>query len=319
VTSLLVATAVAAAVSAYADTTVDVTPDAKLWLRNLRGTVQVSTWGKNAVRLQTSSSSRARVRIAQRAGALSIEPEYARPHAMEAARYVITVPAWMGVALVSPEASARVRGLRGDLIVRTVNGEVEIADNQGSVSVSSVQGPIRVARARGHLDLNTVNGPITLDDVTGSVSAETVNGPIELARVIADSVEASTVNGSVRFDGHFLNHGWYHFATHGGDIAVDLPKEPNAEVFVATYGGQFSSDFPVAAPRSKHGRGLQFTLGDGRATLRLESFMGRIRLSRDAAGRRTPAQPVFVWRDFGHFNHPPNPPNPPDDDHEEDK
>lgn len=319
-TSLLIATAVAAAVSAYADTVVDVRPDAKLWLRNLRGSVQVSTWGKNAVRIQVPSWTRARLRIAQRAGALSIEPEYGHPHSMEAARYVITVPTWMGVALVSPEASARVRGLKGDLIVRTVNGEVEVTDNQGSVSVSSVQGPIRVTHARGRLDLSTVNGPITLDDVTGSVNAETVNGPIELARVIADSVEASTLNGFVRFDGHFLNRGWYHFATHNGDIAVDLPKEPDAQVFVATYGGQFSSDFPVSAPRSRHGRGLHFTLGDGKAMLQLESFTGRIRLLREAGGRRTPqTPPVFEWREFGQVNNPPNPPNASDDDHEEDK
>jgi len=172
-----------------------------------------------------------------------------------------------------------------------------------------------VARARGHLDLNSVNGPITLADVTGSVNAETVNGSIELARVIADSVEATTLNGFVRFDGHFLDKGWYHFATHNGDIVVDLPKEPDAQVWVATYGGQFSSDFPVSAPRAKHGKGLQFTLGDGKAKLQLESFMGRIRLSREAGGRRTP---VFEWRDFGQFT-PPNPPNSPDDDHEEDK
>lgn len=262
------------------------------------------------MRFRSSPSAGSRVRIAQRAGAVSIEPEYAHPHAMQPARYVITVPSWMAVALVSPEASAQVRGLKGDLIVRTVNGEVTVFDNSGSVSVSSVQGPIRVARARGRLEVNTVNGPITLDDVTGRVIAETVNGRIELARVIADSVEASTVNGFVRFDGRFLNKGWYHFATHGGDIAVDLPKEPDAQVYVATYGGEFSSDFPVSAPRAKHGKGLQFTLGDGRAKLQLESFMGRIRLMRE--GRRAPQPPpVFEWHDF-------NPPTPPDDE-EDDK
>ena len=315
-TSLLVATAVAAAVSAYADTTIAVGPDAKLWLRNQRGTGEVATWDKNAVKLHASRSARGLVRIASRAGAVSIEPEYAHPHAMEGGRYVITVPAWMAVALVSPEASTRVRGMKGDLIVRTVNGAVIVSDNAGAVSISSVQGPIRVARARGRLDLNSVNGPITLDDVTGRVNVETVNGSIELARVIADSVEASTVNGFVRFDGHFLNNGWYHFATHDGDIHIDLPKEPDAEVYVATYSGEFSSDFPVSAPHARHGKGLQFTLGDGKAKLQLESFMGRIRLMRDAGSRGTPQPPVFEWHDFGQFN---NPPHPPDHDEEDDK
>jgi hypothetical protein len=114
----------------------------------------------------------------------------------------------------------------------------------------------------------------------------------------------------VRFDGSFLNGGWYHFATHQGDIAVDLPREPDAQVYVATYRGEFSSDFPVSFPHARHGNGLQFTLGEGRAKLHLESFNGRIRLSREERKHaRTPAVPVFEW--------PASNDNPPD--HEEDK
>lgn len=309
--SLLVVATIAAAVSTYADTTVDVTPDARLWLRNLRGSVSVSTWDKNSVRLIHAPHVRGSVRIAQRGGSLFIESRHSSDSDTPS-RYTFTVPSWMSVAIVSPEASARVRGLRGDLVIRTVNGAVVVADNSGSVSVSSVQGPIRVARARGRLDVNTVNGPIVLSDVSGHVLAETVNGPIELARVNADSIEASTVNGIVRFDGSMLKGGWYHFATHQGDIAVDLPREPDAQVFVATYSGAFSSDFPVPAPRAKHGKGLQFTLGEGRAKLQLESFGGRIRLSREGRSR-TPAVPAFEWR----WNN--SPPNPPGNDDEEDK
>jgi DUF4097 and DUF4098 domain-containing protein YvlB len=130
--------------------------------------------------------------------------------------------------------------------------------------------------------------------VTGSVSAETVNGAIQLARVLADSVEASTVNGRVRFDGHFQNGGWYRFATHRGDIAVDLARSPDAQVYVATYAGEFQSDFPVMAPYAKHGKALRFKLGDGSAKLHLESFLGRIRLTKEDKGHR-PSAPLFEW------------------------
>src|SRR5262249_10411776 len=158
--SLLVVTTLAAAVAAYADTTVDVSPESRLWLRNLRGNVVVSTWERNSVRLQISPRIKGgNVRIGQRGPSLFIEPSRAAYDGTPS-RYTITVPSWMSVALVSPDASAHVRGLKGDLLVRTVNGEVEVADNSGSVSVTSVQGPIRLARARGRLDVNPVNGPI---------------------------------------------------------------------------------------------------------------------------------------------------------------
>jgi hypothetical protein len=309
--SLLLAVTLAAAISANADTTVSVSPDARLWLRNMGGSVDVTTWDKNSVRLQTTPHSRGAVRIAQRGPSLFIESTRG-PHADVVARYAVTVPSWMSVALVSPEASAHVRGLKGDLVVRTVNGDVVVTDNEGSVSVSSVQGPIRVARARGRLDVNTVNGPIVLTDVNGRVMAETVNGSIELARVNADSVKASTVNGQVRFNGRFHKGGWYQFESHQGDIAVDTPEDPDAEVFVATYAGEFSSDFPVMATRARHGKGLQFTLGEGRAKLQLESFAGRIRLTREGHSHTT-TMPAFEW----HWSN--TPPSPPDDDEEDKK
>jgi hypothetical protein len=91
---------------------------------------------------------------------------------------------------------------------------------------------------------------------------------------------------------------------------VDLPHEPDAEVYVATYAGEFSSDFPVLAPHAKHGRGLQFTLGDGRARVQLESFLGRIRLSREGRSR-PPETPAFEWPGTR------SPPPPPDDDEED--
>jgi len=121
------------------------------------------------------------------------------------------------------------------------------------------------------------------------------------------------VNGFVRFDGNFQKGGWYHFATHQGDIAVDLPHEPDAQVFVATYSGGFSSDFPVSEPHAKHGRGLQFTLGEGRGKLQLDSFGGRIRLSRQGRSH-TREMPAFEW----HWSSS-SPPSPPNDDDQEDK
>lgn len=292
------ATAVAIAISS-ADTVVSVTPDARLWIRNLQGQVSVGTWARNAVRLRAKGPHGEKVRIAKRGPAVTIEiPRTSRPS--QPGMYAVTVPAWMSVALVSPDASASVRGMKGDLMVRTVNGGISVEDNDGAIYVSSVQGPIRVSRARGRLEVNTVNGPISLDAITGWVNAETVNGPIELARMMADSIEASTVNGGVSFDGAFREGGWYRFTTHRGDIDVGLPANPGARVTVATYAGEFESDVPVRSPRAHERKHLQFTLGDGKSWLQLESFLGRIRLTKFAPSARRPPPPAFEWPD--HFS-----------------
>jgi hypothetical protein len=56
---------------------------------------------------------------------------------------------------------------------------------------------------------------------------------------------------------------------------------------VATFGGDFSSSFPVRLSESRKGKRFSFTLGNGNARLELEAFQGRIQLKRpDAALQR---------------------------------
>jgi hypothetical protein len=285
--------AVAVSVSSSADTVVTVLPESRLWIRGLQGQITVETWTKSAVRLRSQGPRGEKVRIARRGPTVTIDSK----RTGRRSQYTVTVPSWMSVALVSPDASARVSGMKGGLMVRTVNGAVDVEDNEGPIYLSSVQGPIRVSRAKGRLEVNTVNGPINLDAIAGWVNAETVNGPIELARMLGDSIEATTVNGPVTFDGSMRQGGWYRFATHHGDIEVVLPTRPDARVSVSTYGGEFESEVPVPSPRSHQRKRLQFTLGDGKSWLQLESFLGRIRLSKATPGARRAPPPAFEWPD----------------------
>src|SRR5262249_10786651 len=113
------AVAVSIAVSTPSDTVVEVGPASRLWIRNLPGQVRVETWDKSAVRVRTQGVPN-HVHIARRGPSLTIEAPRA-PHVRPTA-YTLTVPSWLSVALVSPDASAHVSGLKGDLMVRTVNG-----------------------------------------------------------------------------------------------------------------------------------------------------------------------------------------------------
>jgi hypothetical protein len=66
---------------------------------------------------------------------------------------------------------------------------------------------------------------------------------------------------------------------------VILPEHPDVAVSMSTYSGEFASSFPfqsksVFTSVRGQGRDLDFTLGDGRAELSLESFSGYVRLAR---------------------------------------
>jgi hypothetical protein len=98
------------------------------------------------------------------------------------------------------------------------------------------------------------------------------------------------VNGEVTFNGTIRDNGAYRLGTHNGDIRVGLGGANNATVFVRTFQGDFTSDFPVQLPEGQNARSgskrFNFTLGSGSARIELQSFGGDIVLARKSITSR---------------------------------
>ena len=167
-----------------------------------------------------------------------------------------------------------------DLAVSGIHTDVMIDGTKGRVRVETVHGDIAVSGGREQIELNAVNQDIHLVDASGIVLSETVNGDMILQRIDSDSVDVSTVNGEIFYEGSIHNRGVYRFTSHNGDIAVALPKTADAMVNVSTFSGDFASEFPVSLTETKKGRQFCFILGRGSARVDLESFQGTIHIFR---------------------------------------
>lgn len=258
---LAVATAAVFSLSASADTTITVRPGTELQVANFAGGVTLSTWEKNSIRVQVDGSRSDRVQIRQLEDAILVKA-YSQRSVQHSIDLKIVAPSWM------------------PLNVSGIHTDVTIEGTKGRVRVDTVHGDIVVTGGRGQIELNAVNQDIHLTDASGTVISETVNGDLILQRIASDSVEASTVNGEIFYEGTIRDHGVYHFTSHNGDIAVSLPKTANATVSVSTFSGDFSSYFPVTMSESKPGRRYCFTVGKGTAQVELESFQGTIHIFR---------------------------------------
>jgi DUF4097 and DUF4098 domain-containing protein YvlB len=172
--------------------------------------------------------------------------------------------------------------------IETVRGDIKVRGGAGFVRLQSVQGAVSVERTKGRVDAHTFNDSIHLTDITGDVTAETINGGITLERIDASSVDASTVNGEISYDGQIKDRGLYRLTSHNGPIDVTLGDRVNATVTVRTFNGQVSSTLPVRIEQAdKHRRTL--TTGNGSARVEIESFNGGIsqhRPGEPAAGRQ---------------------------------
>ena len=271
--SLPVVLAAAAVLSlgSAVDTTFAVKQGAGLQVENFAGEVVLSAWDKNAVRIQAPEAGGARVVVKPTTRGLSIKT--GSKHVAEGSVDLrITVPAWM------------------DLDVSGVQTDVSIDGARGRVRVATIHGDIAVSGGRGQIELNAVDQDIHLADASGVVVSETVNGDLTLQRIESDSVDVSTVNGEIFYEGSLRARGVYRFTSHNGDIAVAIPQTTSATVNVSTFSGEFASDFPVTLQESRPGRRYCFTLGKGGARVDLESFQGTIHVFRP--GTRGPVTDV---------------------------
>ncbi len=276
---LIVATILGSLAFTQVDTTVTAQRGQRLEVNAFGGEVTVKTWSRNAVRVQADPMSRTQVVVSSFGSTVSVRTEGRRGPA-SAVDLDITVPAWIPLDISGVYTDVTVTGAAGPVTVETVQGEVSVTGGQGIVSLSSVQGSVRLKGAKGRIEVHSVNEDVHVSETSGEVRAESVNGEVILEKVDATSLDASTVNGDVGYDGPIHDGGRYALSSHNGDITLSVPVGANAAVSVSTFSGDFESEFPVTLDQGQKGKRFNFTIGKGGAEVELESFQGTIRLVR---------------------------------------
>jgi DUF4097 and DUF4098 domain-containing protein YvlB len=294
------------------DQTVDVTKGTRLVLSNNAGEVIVRSWDRDQVRVQATHGPQLNVDVATADNTLRVRARATRGPA-NLIDYQITVPRWMAVNLSGTYLESTIEGTTAEVTVETVHGNIRVVGGSGNVNLRSVEGIITVEKAAGKLQATTINEGIRLTNISGDVTADTTNGDIFIENAQTTSLDVSTVNGDVTFNGTMRDGGAYRLTTHGGDLRVGLGGAPNATVFVRTFQGDFTADFPIQLPDGQSAREgskrFNFTLGSGSARIELQSFNGDIIVARKTIMSAEEAR--RIRRGETPRAQPPQPPQPP--------
>ena len=196
--------------------------------------------------------------------------------------YDITAPSWMPVKVDGTYCFITIDGTQAEISAESVRGDISIKGGTGFVSAKSVEGSVAVEGTRGKLAVNSVNDSIDISDAAGDIVADAINGSIRMQRIASRSVDVSTVNGKVAYRGTIADGGHYSFASHHGDVLLDIPEKSNASVSVRTYSGTLHSPFAALQPPNRaalqRGKRVTMTMGTGSADVAVESFGGTIRI-----------------------------------------
>ena len=268
---------------AQTDKTIPVARGARLTLVNFAGEVNIRGWDRDELRVRARHAPRARVDVHSTPAGVRISASTARG-VVGLVAYEISAPAWMPLTIEGHYSSVAVEGMQSDVAVETVRGDVSVKGG-ASISARSVEGAVAVEGATRRVSASSVDKGVTVTAARGDVAAETVNGPIALTRIDASAVEATTVNGSITFEGTAAAGSQHRLTTHNGNVTLSLPENTHATFAVRTYNGSFSSALGTTreGEATRGGRTIH-TLGNGSAGFAIETFAGNIRLRKAASG-----------------------------------
>jgi DUF4097 and DUF4098 domain-containing protein YvlB len=261
------------------DTVLPLTRNGAVEIRLHSGAIIVTGWARNDVKVH-GTSERGQIRVEATPSHIEIGSRTVRGRLGET-RVEVSVPEGTRLTVSGHSTDVSVRGVKGEVEVATMSGDLVIDNASSRVGFESVSGDVQISRVQGDLRGEAMSGEVDVTDVTGEVEVETVSGDLTLRNVRSKYVRAESVSGSVEFDGRTEAGGRYDFASHSGDVRLLLPSALGAMISVETFSGTIDSDFPITLqPGQRHGKQFEFQIGDGGARIDATSFSGGIYIQR---------------------------------------
>ncbi|PWK88490.1 DUF4097 family beta strand repeat-containing protein [Fulvimonas soli] len=281
---------------ALADTPIDLrhaaTPDARVSIGNIKGSVSVTGWDRNEVRVTGRLGDGAKpLEITGGDSSLSIKVEaqgksgwfgWGSDSAMGPSTLEVRVPRGASLDIDVVSAPLDVDGMDGGRIeINTVSGKARVNARTPSLSVNSVSGTVELAGHAERADLETVSGDILAPSLGGEAELQTVSGRIQAAGGPWRKFSMSTVSGDTQLAGGPAPGGSMDIDSMSGDVQLALPANVSARIHASSFSGDLRSDFG-SANHSEHGPGseLDATVDGGQGRIHIETFSGDLRIRR---------------------------------------
>jgi DUF4097 and DUF4098 domain-containing protein YvlB len=271
------------------DTVVPFSANGTVELSLVTGTMKLSTWDRNEVRVVASTTGTPSLQFDASDSHLTLEQVKTSWHEgrgdnVGTATYDVTVPAGSRASLSAVSGDINASGLRGRLEVSNVSGTVDVRDIGASLSAEGVSSRITATNISGDARVENVSGRISVTGVGGSVSVETVSGSIAVRAVRGERVRATTVSGNIDFAGPVTASGRYEFETHSGRTDLRLASNANAAISVETFSGSVTNEYPGAVRRQNDDpeearTNFDYVIGRGEGRVRAETFSGSVHIS----------------------------------------
>jgi DUF4097 and DUF4098 domain-containing protein YvlB len=145
--------------------------------------------------------------------------------------YILDLPVSTSTAARTLGGNLNVKNLTGELDLATAGGDLILQQLNGKLTAKTAGGDLKVSDLEGSLSLYTAGGDISSKNLVGDVHLETAGGDISLNETIGN-LDVRTLGGDLKIRNHKGERATV--VTFGGDIIVD---KISGDVNMRTNGG----------------------------------------------------------------------------------
>ncbi len=286
-----------------------VSPNVKLDLCVVEGTLRVNGWNRNEIRIFVKNGSGFNFERKDegkdpaawlKAKGADVKKLFkANPDCLWGDSIEIDAPVGASFEVKGLEYRAAFDSIK-KAAVTADGGNIAFRNVSAGLVAKTGQGTITVEESRGYLDLATTTGNIIVIDVKpgevgDSFNAKTTNGNITLEALEHGMVTVNSIAGTIAYTGAIRKAGDYTLKTQNGSIRLTLPLDTSCQI-QAVYGfGTFSSEIPYKLLTEDVNMGPVKTksvqLGKGGPLVKLQAGYGSIALKKMPVIAKTPVAP----------------------------
>jgi DUF4097 and DUF4098 domain-containing protein YvlB len=225
--------------------------DGRVSLGNINGSVRVTAWDRNEVKLD------------------AVKMAYRRDRIDEAKIEVRSDPSSIHIETQYPYRSQT------------------FTDGEGRINnPATVEYTLTVPHNARIDSIELINGNLDIDGITGDVKASSINGRVS-AHELTGEVKLSTINGKLdAMFGRLNESKAISLGSVNGPVLLTIPSDSNAELKAGTVHGGITNDFGLPIRRGDYvGRDLAGQLGQGGARIKLGNVNGSITIKHAPDGR----------------------------------
>ena len=265
------------------DRTVDASADGHVDVSNISGSVKVTGWSRNSVKVTGTLGRNVEELIVERNGdkvLIKVKVPKRGGRGIDS-DLRINVPQNSSIDIGTVSADIDVIDVTGEQGLHTVSGDVNTEHTGADIRAESVSGDVEVTgdHADGEVSASSVSGDIGLFRLAGDVEAESVSGDVAVEGGSFDRVSLETVTGEVDFEGELRDGGKLTIDSVNGDVDAEFSGNVSARFDIDTFNGKIRNCFgPKAEKASKYGPGweLQFTEGSGDGRVVISTLNGDV-------------------------------------------